>query len=244
VNNHRFLQKAHNMLSIRRATERGHANHGWLDSYHTFSFAGYFDPEHMNFGSLRVLNEDRVQPGKGFGTHSHKDMEIISYVLEGALSHQDDMGNGSVISPGDVQRMSAGSGVAHSEFNPSSEQAVHFLQIWIVPKVSGMRPSYEQKFFAAEDKRGRLRVIASPDARDGSVTIHQDAIVYSTLLDGAEKVVHPLVRGRRAFVHVARGKVSANGQTLSPGDALQMTDETQITLEKGENAEVLLFDLA
>ena len=244
MNNCGFLQKGHNMLSIRRATERGHANHGWLDSYHTFSFASYFDPDHMSFGSLRVLNEDRVQPGKGFGTHSHKDMEIISYVLEGALSHQDNMGNGSVISPGDVQRMSAGSGVTHSESNPSSEQAAHFLQIWVVPKVSGMRPSYEQKFFAAEDKRGQLRVIASPDARNGSVTIHQDAIIYSTLLDGAEKVVHPLVPGRRAFVHVARGKVAANEQALSAGDALQITGETQVTLEKGENAEVLVFDLA
>jgi quercetin 2,3-dioxygenase len=231
------------MLNIRRANERGHANHGWLDSFHTFSFAGYFDPEHMNFGSLRVLNEDRVQPGKGFGTHSHKDMEIISYVLEGALSHQDSMGNGSVIKPGDVQRMSAGSGVTHSEANPSAEQPVHFLQIWIVPEVTGLRPSYEQKFFTAEEKRGHLRVIASPDGRNGSVSIHQDAIIYSTLLDGAQKLLHPVVPGRRAFVHVAQGKVTANDQALLAGDALQITGETQVTLEKGDNAEVLLFDL-
>jgi redox-sensitive bicupin YhaK (pirin superfamily) len=232
------------MQNIRRAAERGHANHGWLDSYHTFSFADYFDPEHVSFGSLRVINEDRVQPGKGFGTHGHKDMEIISYVLEGALSHQDSMGTGSVIRPGDVQRMSAGTGVMHSEFNPSSAEPAHFLQIWIVPKFTGIRPSYEQKFFSAEEKRGRLRVIASPDGRDDSVTIHQDALLYSTLLDGAEQAAHTLAPGRRAYVHVARGKVTANDQPLSAGDALQVTGETHIILQKGENAEVLLFDLA
>jgi quercetin 2,3-dioxygenase len=232
------------MQNIRRAAERGHANHGWLDSYHTFSFADYFDPEHVSFGSLRVINEDRVQPGKGFGTHGHKDMEIISYVLEGALSHQDSMGTGSVIRPGDVQRMSAGTGVMHSEFNPSSAEPAHFLQIWIVPKFTGIRPSYEQKFFSAEEKRGRLRVIASPEGRDDSVTIHQDALLYSTLLDGAEQAAHTLAPGRRAFVHVARGKVTANDQPLSAGDALQVTGETQLILQKGENAEVLLFDLA
>ena len=232
------------MLNIRRASERGHANHGWLDSYHSFSFADYFDPEHVSFGALRVINEDRVQPGKGFGTHGHRDMEIISYVLEGALAHKDSMGNGSVIRPGDVQRMSAGTGVTHSEFNASQQELVHFLQIWIVPKFTGIRPSYEQKFFAPEDKRGKLRLIASPDGRDGSVSIHQDALLYSTLLDGEEKVSHPLAPDRRGFVHVARGKVRANGQMLAAGDALKATGETNITLDQGEGAEVLLFDLA
>ena len=232
------------MLNIRRASERGHANHGWLDSYHSFSFADYFDPEHVSFGALRVINEDRVQPGKGFGTHGHRDMEIISYVLEGALAHKDSMGNGSVIRPGDVQRMSAGTGVTHSEFNASQQELVHFLQIWIVPKFTGIRPSYEQKFFAPEDKRGKLRLIASPDGRDGSVSIHQDALLYSTLLDGEEKVSHPLAPDRRGFVHVARGKVRANGQMLAAGDAFKATGETNITLDQGEGAEVLLFDLA
>jgi redox-sensitive bicupin YhaK (pirin superfamily) len=237
-------RKGNDMLNIRRASERGHANHGWLDSYHSFSFADYFDPEHVSFGALRVINEDRVQPGKGFGAHGHRDMEIVSYVLEGALAHKDSMGNGSVIRPGDVQRMSAGTGVTHSEFNASQQELVHFLQIWIVPKFTGIRPSYEQKFFAPEDKRGKLRVIASPDGRDGSVSIQQDAVVYSTLLDGVENVSHALAPGRRVYVHVARGKVTVNGQALAAGDALKATGETNMTLEKGEGAEVLLFDLA
>ena len=231
------------MMELRRANERGHANHGWLDSYHSFSFADYHDPEHMGFGPLRVINEDRVSPGSGFGTHGHRDMEIISYVLEGALGHQDSMGNGSTIVPGDVQRMSAGTGVRHSEYNHDKQAVTHFLQIWIEPRRPGDPPSYEQKNFTPADKRGRLRLIASPDAADGSVTIHQDARVYAGLFDGAERAEHALAKGRRAYVHVARGKIAVNGTPLEAGDALK-TDASAIVLEKGEGAEVLLFDLA
>lgn len=231
------------MLEIRRAAERGHANHGWLDSWHSFSFADYYDPRHMGFGPLRVINEDRVQPGMGFGTHGHRDMEIISYVLEGALAHKDSMGNGSTIEPGDVQRMSAGRGVLHSEFNHAAADETHFLQIWIEPDVRGIEPAYEQKRFAAEDKRGQLRLVASPDGREGSVKIHQDAFVYAALLDGAERVVHRLAPGRRAYVHVACGRLQANGEVLSAGDALKATDVAEIALAHGEQAEVLLFDL-
>jgi redox-sensitive bicupin YhaK (pirin superfamily) len=232
------------MLQIRKADERGYADHGWLRSFHTFSFADYYDPANMGFGALRVINEDRVKPGMGFGTHGHRDMEIISYVLEGAVEHKDSMGNGSVIRPGDVQRMSAGTGVRHSEFNPSQTEGVHFLQIWIEPGVTGIPPSYEEKHFDAASKRGKLRLVASPDAREGSVKIHQDASLYATLVDGAEKVTHTLAAGRRAYVHVARGSVSVNGEALAAGDALKVSGVTDITLEKGDKAEVLLFDLA
>jgi redox-sensitive bicupin YhaK (pirin superfamily) len=231
------------MLEIRRASERGYADHGWLRSFHTFSFADYHDPKHMGFGPLRVINEDRINPGTGFGTHGHRDMEIISYVLEGALAHKDSMGTGSTIVPGDVQRMSAGTGVMHSEFNHAKDEVTHFLQIWIEPNVRGIQPSYEQKHFDADSKRGKLRLVASPDGRDGSVRIHQDAYVYAALLDGADRVAHTLAGGRRVYVHVARGKVTAIGQPLEAGDALQATNMKEIVLEKGEGAEVLLFDL-
>jgi quercetin 2,3-dioxygenase len=232
------------MLEIRKASERGYADHGWLRSFHTFSFADYYDPRHMGFGPLRVINEDRVNPGKGFGTHGHRDMEIISYVLEGALAHKDSMGTGSTIVPGDVQRMSAGSGVLHSEFNHAQDEVTHFLQIWIEPNVRGIAPEYEQKHFDAASKRGRLRLVASPDGRDGSVRIHQDAYLYAALLDGAERVAHALADGRLAYLHVARGKVTANGQPLEAGDALKATSTKEIVLENGRGAEVLLFDLA
>jgi quercetin 2,3-dioxygenase len=232
------------MLEIRKASERGFADHGWLRSFHTFSFAGYHDPRHMGFGPLRVINEDRIDPGTGFGTHGHRDMEIISYVLEGALAHKDSMGTGSVIVPGDVQRMSAGTGVMHSEFNHAQDGVTHFLQIWIEPDVRGIPPEYEQKHFDAASKRGRLRLVASPDGREGSVRIHQDATLYAALLDAQDRVSHPLADGRRAYAHVARGKVTVNGQPLEAGDALKATGTKEIVLEKGEGAEVLLFDLA
>jgi len=231
------------MLEVRKAGERGHADHGWLRSFHSFSFADYYDPRHTGFGPLVVINEDRVQPGKGFGTHGHRDMEIVSYVLEGALEHKDSIGNGSVIRPGDVQRMSAGTGVRHSEFNPSPREPVHFLQIWIEPDVRGIAPGYEEKHFDPASKRGRLRLVASPDGRDGSVQIHQDAYLYATLLDGAEHVAQPVAPGRKSYVHVARGKVTVNGRALGAGDALKATDVSEIVLERGESAEVLLFDL-
>jgi redox-sensitive bicupin YhaK (pirin superfamily) len=231
------------MLEIRKAAERGHANHGWLDSWHSFSFADYHDPRHMGFGALRVINEDRIQPGMGFGTHGHRDMEIISYVLEGALAHKDSMGNGSTIEPGDVQRMSAGRGVLHSEFNHEAAGETHFLQIWIEPSVRGIEPGYEQKRFGPQDKRGQLRLVASRDGRDGSVTIHQDASVYATLLDGSDRVVHSLAPGRRAYLHRARGRLRVNGKALTAGDALKATDVAEIVLEQGAQAEALLFDL-
>ena len=232
------------MIEIRKGEDRGYADHGWLRSYHSFSFADYRDPAHMGFGHLRVINEDRIQPGTGFGTHGHRDMEIISYVLEGALAHQDSMGNGSAIVPGDVQRMSAGKGVMHSEFNHAQDGVTHFLQIWIEPNVMGIPPSYEQEHFDAAAKKGRLRLVASPDGREGSVTIHQDAHVYAALLDGADRATHKLQPGRRAYLHVARGRLTANGQPLEAGDALKATNTSEIALEKGEEAEVLLFDLA
>ena len=231
------------MQELRRAGERGYADHGWLKSFHSFSFADYYDPRHVGFGPLRVINEDRVAPGTGFGTHGHRDMEIISYVLEGALAHQDSMGNGSTIVPGDVQRMSAGRGVRHSEFNRDQAGTTHFLQIWIEPEVLGIAPSYEQKHFAEADKRGRLRLIASGDGAEGSVHIHRDARVYAALIDGAERATHALVPGRMAYVHVARGAVRVNGLRLETGDALKLGDVPEILLEQGENAEVLLFDL-
>ena len=231
------------MIALRKANERGHANHGWLDSHFSFSFAESHDPQHMGFSSLRVINEDIVQPGTGFGTHGHRDMEIITYILEGALEHKDSMGNGSVIRPGDVQRMSAGKGVQHSEFNPSSAELVHLLQIWIQPNVMGIPPSYEEKHFDAASRRGRLRLIASSDGRDGSVKIHQNAAVYAALLDGAERASHALAAGRKAYVHVARGKVTVNGNALDAGDALKASGEAEIVLARGDNAEILLFDL-
>jgi quercetin 2,3-dioxygenase len=232
------------MISLRRARQRGHANHGWLDSWHSFSFADYYDPAHMGYRSLRVINEDRVQPGTGFGTHGHRDMEIITWILAGRLEHKDSMGNGSVIVPGDLQRMSAGKGVLHSEFNPSHEEPVHLLQIWIEPNVRGIKPEYEQKSFAAADRRTRLRALASPDGREGSVTIHQDATLYAALLDGAESVTHALATGRAAYVHIARGRVSVNGEPLAAGDAARLEHEPSVTLDAAANAEVLLFDLS
>jgi redox-sensitive bicupin YhaK (pirin superfamily) len=232
------------MMEIRKSQDRGLADHGWLRSYHSFSFADYHHSEHMGFGHLRVINEDRIQPGTGFGTHGHRDMEIISYVLEGALAHKDSMGNGSTMVPGDVQRMSAGKGVLHSEFNQAPNGVTHFLQIWIEPNVIGIAPSYEQKHFDAASKRGRLRLLASPDGREGSVTIHQDAFLYAAILDGADRVVRTLRPGRRAYVHVARGTVTANGQALEAGDALKAAGADEIVLERARDAEVLLFDLA
>jgi redox-sensitive bicupin YhaK (pirin superfamily) len=231
------------MNAIRRSNERGYADHGWLKSFHTFSFADYFDPEHVEFGPLRVINEDRVQPGMGFGTHGHRDMEIISYVLAGQLAHKDSMGNGSTIRPGDVQRMSAGTGVRHSEFNPSASEPVHFLQIWIQPSETGIEPGYEEKRFDAAEKRGRLRLIASPDRSEGSVLIHQDARVYAGLFNGAEAASLNVAPGRRLYVHVARGDVTVNGVALSTGDAIRYTDATSLRIDNGREAEVIVFDL-
>ena len=231
------------MNEIRRSEERGFADHGWLKSFHTFSFAEYYDPEHVEFGPLRVINEDRVQAGAGFGTHAHRDMEIISYVLSGELAHKDSMGNGSTIQPGDVQRMSAGRGVRHSEFNPSQTEAVHFLQIWIQPDEANLEPSYEEKRFAAAEKRGRLRLIVSPDQAQGSLLIHQDARMYAGLFDGNEQADIQLGGGRRIYVHVARGSVTANGTVLNAGDAMQITEDTGLHIEGGKDAEVLVFDL-
>jgi redox-sensitive bicupin YhaK (pirin superfamily) len=229
------------MERIRRANERGHAQHGWLDSYHTFSFADYYDPAHMGVSALRVINEDRVQPGRGFGTHAHRDMEIITYVLDGALAHRDSLGNGSTMRPGDVQRMSAGSGVRHSEYNDAPDRVTHFLQIWIEPNRRGIAPSYEQKHFADAEKRGRLRLIASPDGGDGSVTIQQDARLYAGLFDGVEAARLDLAPDRIGYVHVARGSVEVDGNRLSAGDAI--TVDGVIALHDGRGAEVLVFDL-
>jgi redox-sensitive bicupin YhaK (pirin superfamily) len=231
------------MNEIRRSNERGLADHGWLKSFHTFSFADYYDAQHMGVGPLRVINEDRVQPGAGFGTHGHRDMEIISYVLDGELAHKDSMGNGSTIRPGDVQRMSAGTGVMHSEFNASEDEPVHLLQIWVLPQRAGDQPGYEEKRFDDADKRGRLRIVASPDGRDGSVTIHSDASIYAALIDGAEEAALPLQAGRRAYVHVARGTLTVNGEALAAGDAAMIVDAAAVTLEQGNDAEVLVFNL-
>ncbi len=231
------------MIQLRKSSERGYADHGWLRSFHTFSFADYQDPEHMGFGPLRVINDDRIAPGQGFGTHGHRDMEIITYVLEGAIAHKDSMGNGSTILPGDVQRMSAGSGVRHSEFSHETAPT-HLLQIWIEPDVRDIPPEYEQTHFDAGSKRGRLRLLASGDGREGSLKIHQDADLYAALIDGEERAVHAMKPGRKAYVHVALGKVTVNGTPLEAGDALKATEVAQIVLEKGKGAEVLLFDLA
>jgi redox-sensitive bicupin YhaK (pirin superfamily) len=230
------------MNELRLSRDRGHGNHGWLDSWHSFSFADYHDPQHMGWGALRVINEDRVQPGRGFGTHGHRDMEIISYVLEGALGHKDSMGNGSTIRPGDVQRLSAGTGMMHSEFNDEKEGVTHFLQIWIEPDVRGIAPSYEQKHFTDDEKRGKLRVIASPDGRDDSVSIHQDALVFVGLFDGDEAARYSIAPARKGYVHVVRGRVDVNDDSLAAGDALK-TDAATLSIANGQSAEVLVFDL-
>lgn len=231
------------MITVRKSSERGYADHGWLKSFHSFSFADYHDPRHMGVGNLRVINEDRIAPGTGFGTHAHRDMEIISYVLEGELGHQDSIGNGAAIRPGDVQRMSAGSGIRHSEFNHAPDATTHFLQIWIIPNQAGITPSYEQTHFPAAEKRGRLRLVASPDGRDGSVTIHADAAMYAGLFDGAEAASLPLDAARNAYVHVVRGAVAVNGRALQAGDAVRLSGETRLELGDGHDAEVIVFDL-
>lgn len=232
------------MLTVRRSQDRGHADHGWLNSFHSFSFAGYYDPEHMGFGNLRVINEDRIAPGTGFGTHGHRDMEIISYVLSGELAHKDSMGNVKGIPPGDVQRMSAGTGVMHSEFNHAQGQTTHFLQIWIEPNVRGIAPSYEQKGFSDAEKRGRLRLVASPDGAEGSVTVHADASLYAGLFDGDESAALTLDPARKTYVHLVRGALEVNGVALSAGDAALIQQETLLTLTQGRDAEALVFDLA
>jgi redox-sensitive bicupin YhaK (pirin superfamily) len=239
------------MIRLRKSCERGYADHGWLKSYHSFSFADYHDPAHMGVGNLRVINEDRIAPGTGFGTHGHRDMEIVSYVLDGELAHKDSMGNGTsgaaqagVIRPHDVQRMSAGTGVLHSEFNHAADRTTHFLQIWILPSKTGIRPGYEQKRFEPAAKRGTLRLVASPDGRDGSVTIHADAAIRAGLFDGDEAAELALDPKRKAYVHVARGALEANGRPLNAGDALVLEGENRLALAKGRDAEVLVFDLA
>lgn len=232
------------MMTLRPANDRGHADHGWLKSAHTFSFAGYYDPRYMGWGRLRVINEDRIAPGTGFGTHGHRDMEIISYVIDGELAHRDSMGNGATIPPGDVQRMSAGRGVTHSEYNHAADRTTHFLQIWIEPSQRGIDPGYEQRSFSADDKRGRLRLVASPDGRDGSVTLHADAAVYAGLFDGDEAARIALAPGRLGYVHLVRGSLRVNGQTLHGGDGLMLADEASVEVAAGVGAEVLVFDLA
>ena len=233
------------MITIRPAQERGNANFGWLDSKHTFSFGSYYDHNHMGFANLRVINEDKVQPGKGFGTHSHRDMEIISYVLEGELEHKDSIGNGSTIRPGDVQRMSAGTGIAHSEFNGSTTDLVHFLQIWITPEKAGIEPSYEQKNFPLADRQGELKLVASADGRDGSVTIHQDANLYVAVLNQGDRVNYNTNKSRSLWLQVAKGAVEVNGQALNTGDGAAVTEETELELfANADNTEILLFDLA
>ena len=231
------------MISVRPATERGHFDHGWLDTWHSFSFSDYYDPAHMGYSALRVINEDRVAPGGGFATHGHKDMEIMTYILSGALEHKDSMGNGSVIRPGDVQRMSAGTGVRHSEYNPSPDQPVHLLQIWLLPNRLGVAPGYAQRHFPEETRRGRLCLLMSPDGRNGSIDSHQDALVYSTLLEDGEVVGLDLERGRRAYVQVARGGVRVNGQDLAAGDGARIQDEARVEIAGLGSAEVLVFDL-
>jgi quercetin 2,3-dioxygenase len=232
------------MITIREAAERGHFDLGWLDTYHTFSFDKYYDPAHMAFRSLRVINEDRVAPGRGFPTHSHRDMEIITYILQGALRHQDGMGNGSIIQPGDVQRMTAGTGVSHSEFNPSQEEPVHLLQIWLLPNQRNLQPGYEQKAFSQAERQGKLRLIASPDGREGSVKINQDAHVYAAILNEGEEVVHQLQPDRHAWIQVARGSVAVNGKNLQQGDGAAVSEESVVKIAGREPSEILLFDLA
>jgi redox-sensitive bicupin YhaK (pirin superfamily) len=237
-------EEATTMISLRKSQERGYADHGWLKSYHSFSFAGYYDPAHMGFGNLRVINEDRIAPGTGFGKHGHRDMEIISYVLSGELAHQDSMGNVKGIPPGDVQRMSAGTGVVHSEFNHAKGETTHFLQIWIEPNAIGLAPSYEQKTIPVEEKRGALRLVASPDGREDSVTIHADAKVYAGLFDGNETAQIALDPNRKGYVHLIRGEIDVNGRRIASGDAALLDGEARIALANGKDAEVLVFDLA
>jgi len=232
------------MITLRKSQERGYADHGWLKSYHSFSFAGYYDEKHMGFGNLRVINEDRIAPGTGFGTHGHRDMEIISYVMSGELAHKDNMGNVKGIPPGDVQRMSAGTGVQHSEFNHAEGQTTHFLQIWIEPNVKGIAPGYEQKTFGADEKRGKLRLVASSDGADGSVTVHADAKIYAGLLDGDDAATLALNPARKTYVQLIGGHLDVNGLQLDPGDAALLVAENQLQLAKGQGAEVLVFDLA
>lgn len=231
------------MLTLRKSTERGYADHGWLKSFHSFSFADYYDPKHMGFGNLRVINEDRIAPGTGFGTHGHRDMEIVSYVLSGALGHKDSIGNGAQIVPGDVQRMSAGRGIQHSEYNHAAQDTTHFLQIWIEPNVRGIEPGYEQKHFDAARKRGVLRLVASPDGREDSVKLHANAALYAGLFDGDEHAELALPAKRKAYVHVVRGSVEVNGQALSAGDAAMLDNEPSVKIGAGRDAEVLVFDL-
>jgi hypothetical protein len=231
------------MLTVRKSQERGYADHGWLKSFHSFSFAGYYDPQHMGWGNLRVINEDWIAAGKGFGTHGHRDMEIVTYVLSGSLAHQDSMGNIKAIPPGDVQRMSAGTGVQHSEFNHAPDATTHLLQIWIEPNVTGVVPSYEQKTFLDTEKQGQLRLVASPDGAQGSVTIHADARLYAGLLDGNQSAQLTLAPNRKSHVHLVRGELDVNGQRLTAGDAALLADEIQVNLTHGKDAEVLVFDL-
>jgi redox-sensitive bicupin YhaK (pirin superfamily) len=231
------------MIQIRRAKDRGHADHGWLDTSHTFSFADYYDPQHMGFRALRVINEDKVAPGAGFPTHPHRDMEIITYVLSGGVAHKDSMGNGSTIRPGEVQRMSAGTGVTHSEFNASKDEPLHFLQIWIVPERRGIEPSYEQRAFSEAERKGRLRLVAAPDGKDGAVTIHQDAKLYASLLPRGGTAEHALLPGRHAWLQVARGKVALGKEELAQGDGAAISDEREVRISAVEDAEILLFDL-
>jgi redox-sensitive bicupin YhaK (pirin superfamily) len=232
------------MIAIRKSEARGHANHGWLDSYHTFSFANYYDQNYMSFRSLRVINEDIINPGKGFGTHGHTDMEIITYVLEGALEHKDSLGTGAIIKPGEVQRMSAGTGIQHSEFNPSQTDPVHLLQIWLLPDTNGLPPSYEQRDFPLAERRGKLRLVAARDARDGAVKVHQDVDLYAAVLDKNSRVSHALQSNRHAWVQVARGSVLLNGLPLEKGDGAAVSDESELVIEATADAEFLLFDLA
>ncbi len=232
------------MLTIRKAEDRGHANHGWLNTYHTFSFANYYEPKHMGFRALRVINEDRVSPGNGFGTHGHKNMEIITYVLEGALEHKDSIGTGSVIQPGEVQRMSAGTGILHSEFNHSKSESVHFLQIWLLPEKEGLPPSYEQRNFSPAKTPGKLHLVAARDGRDAAVTVHQDVDLYAAVLEPGDRVSHSLQPQRHAWVQVARGAITLNGLSLDKGDGAAISEETDVVIEATTDAEILLFDLA
>jgi quercetin 2,3-dioxygenase len=232
------------MIQVRKAAERGHFDHGWLDTYHTFSFGDYYDPGHLGFRSLRVINDDRVQPGQGFGMHGHRDMEIVTYVLAGALEHKDSMGNGSIIRAGELQRMTAGTGVRHSEFNPSDTEAVHLYQIWLLPERKGLKPSYEQVAVGEEDKHGRFRLVASPDGYDGSLTIHQDARLYLASLLPGQALAHAIERGRAAWLQVLRGNVNVLGNDLAAGDGVAVTDENAISIQAAVQSEVLLFDLA
>jgi hypothetical protein len=232
------------MITVRKSADRGHLNHGWLDTYHTFSFGDYYDPAQMSFRSLRVMNEDRVAPGQGFGMHGHRDMEIVTYVLSGALQHKDSLGHGEVLRPGELQRMSAGSGIRHSEFNPSATEEVHLYQIWLLPRAAGLAPSYEQKVFSDEARRNRLRLVASPSGENGSLTIQQDARLYLATLDAGTKLAHDLAPGRHAWLQVLRGAITLNGQPLATSDGAAVSDETQLSIISSEPAEVLLFDLA